>query len=81
MWRRDGKELFYKQGNDVMAVPMHLTERSLESGKPQKLFEVPAPNRFQVSRDGQRFLIALPVEGSLQSPLTVDTDWPASLVK
>jgi hypothetical protein len=37
---------------------------------------------FQVSRDGQRFLIALPVEGAAAaSPLTVDTDWRAGISK
>ena len=83
IWRRDGKELFYRQGNQLMAVPMRLSELSVESGNPQALFEVPPGNtRFQVSRDGQRFLIALPVEGtSTSTPLTVDTDWRAELAK
>jgi Tol biopolymer transport system component len=83
IWRRDGKELFYRQGNQLMAVPMRLSELSVESGNPQELFEVPPGNtRFQVSRDGQRFLIALPVEGtSTSTPLTVDTDWRAELAK
>ncbi|HEY6342466.1 MAG TPA: hypothetical protein VIY49_13305, partial [Bryobacteraceae bacterium] len=75
VWRRDGKELFYSQGTKIMAVPMRLTETSVDSGKPQFLFDV-GESRFQVSRDGQRFLFALPVEGSAASaPLTVDTDW------
>ncbi len=75
VWRRDGKELFYSQGTRIMAVPIHLTETGVESGKPQFLFDV-GEARFQVSRDGQRFLIALPVEGSaMTSPITVDTDW------
>jgi eukaryotic-like serine/threonine-protein kinase len=75
VWRRDGKELFYSQGTKIMAVPMHLTETSVENGKPQFLFDV-GESRFQVSRDGQRFLFALPVEGSAATaPFTVDTDW------
>ena len=37
---------------------------------------------FSGPRDGQRFLIALPVEGASSSaPLTVDTDWRAGLGK
>jgi eukaryotic-like serine/threonine-protein kinase len=76
VWRRDGKELFFRQGTKIMATSIHLTETSVESDKPQVLFEVPADTRFQVSRDGQRFLIALPVKGvSAASALTVDTDW------
>jgi Tol biopolymer transport system component len=50
---RDGKELFFTQGTKIMAAPIRLTETSVESGKPQALFEVPAGTRFQVSRDGQ----------------------------
>jgi Tol biopolymer transport system component len=83
IWRRDGKELFYRQGNKLMAVPIRLTEKSVEIGSPQALFEVaPGNTRFQVSRDGQRFLVALTVEGtSASTPLTVDTDWRIGLVK
>jgi len=82
VWRRDGKELFYVEGTRLTAVPTHLTETTFERGKPQALFEVGTLNRFQVSRDGQRFLMALPVEGSPDSaPLTVDTDWRARLRK
>ena len=80
IWRRDGKELFYVEGTKMTAVPTRLTETTFESGKPQALFEVGNFNRFQVSRDGQRFLMALPVENSPGSaPLTVDTDWRARL--
>jgi hypothetical protein len=65
-----------------MAAPIRLTETSVESGKPQALFEVLADTHFQVSRDGQRFLIALPVAGAAAAPpLTVDTDWRAGASK
>lgn len=80
IWRRDGKELFYRQGGTIVSVPIHLTETDVEIGKPQSLFTVPPFTRFQVSRDGQRFLIALPVEGtSSSSSITIDTDWQAVL--
>lgn len=80
IWRRDGKELFYRQGTWIMAVPIRLTANSVESGTPQKLFEVHPATRFQVSRDGKRFLIALPSNGgSLVGPITIDTDWRARL--
>jgi Tol biopolymer transport system component len=83
VWRRDGKELFFAQGTKIMAAPIRLTKTSVESGKPQALFEVSAASaRFQVSRDGQRFLIAMPVEGAAAAaPLTVDTDWRAGVLK
>jgi Tol biopolymer transport system component len=82
IWRRDGKELFYRQGTKVMAVAIRLTETSVESGQPQVLFEGPSPlARYQASRDGQRFLIGLPVEDAADRPITVDTDWRAGLAK
>jgi DNA-binding winged helix-turn-helix (wHTH) protein/Tol biopolymer transport system component len=78
IWRRDGREIFYRQGTKLMAMPIRLTERSVETGKPLPLFEISGRTRFQVSRDGQRFLIALPAEGApLSTPLTVHTDWQA----
>ena len=79
IWRRDGKELFYCQGPRIMAVPIRLKETSVENGEPRALFDVPRGTRFQVSRDGQRFLIALPADSS--AGLTVDTDWRAGLGK
>ena len=83
LWQHDGKELFYRQGTKLMAVPIRLAEKSVEIGKPQALFDVPPSTRFQVSRDGQRFLIAMPEEGGEAGapPLTVDTDWRAGLKK
>jgi serine/threonine protein kinase/Tol biopolymer transport system component len=79
IWRRDGKELFYVNGTKLMAVPIHLTDTAVEAGKPQVLFDVPLNTRFQVSRDGERFLIAMPSE--VPPPLWVDTDWRAGLAK
>jgi len=64
-----------------MAVPMRVTDNSVEAGKAEALFDVPAGTRFQVSRDRQRFLIAVPAEGAAAvAPLTVDTDWPAGIL-
>ena len=80
-WRRDGKELFYRQETKIMAVPVRLTESSVEAGRPQPLFDVPAGTRFQVSRDGQRFLVAVPAEASGPARIEIDTDWQAVLRK
>jgi Tol biopolymer transport system component/tRNA A-37 threonylcarbamoyl transferase component Bud32 len=80
IWRRDGKELFYRQDTKLMAVPVTLGATTVEVGKPQPLFDVPMFTRFQVSRDGQRFLIAMPLE-TAPTPITVDTDWRAALTK
>jgi Tol biopolymer transport system component len=64
-WRRDGKQ-FYYLANDrgFMAVEIS-TNPALEFGKPKLLFHpapgiVVAPGTTNVSRDGERFLIAAP---------------------
>jgi len=81
-WRRDGKELFYRQGNKMMAVPIRLTATSVEASKPQVLFESNDDLRFEVSHDGQRFLLSFPIEGQTAfTPITVDTNWQAGQAK
>ncbi|MBV9399608.1 MAG: PD40 domain-containing protein [Bryobacterales bacterium] len=64
-WRRDGKELYYL-GSDrsIMAVSVS-TSPELEIGKPKVLFHPPeeiavSPGSSSVSRDGERFVIAVP---------------------
>jgi Tol biopolymer transport system component len=64
-WRHDGKEIFYISANGMMtAVPVS-TESGFSTGSPQQLFPVHsrAPisstdfYSYDVTRDGQRFLI------------------------
>ena len=83
VWRRDGKELFYSWDNTLMSVPINENGGLVDFGVPQKLFEFQgAADRYQVSRDGKRFLIAVPAADSFdRTPLIVDTDWRARLTK
>ena len=68
VWSRDGQELFYRNGNRMMAVKIATAPRFTAS-MPQTLFEsaflsdTPASGSrtYDVSLDGQRFLM---VEGS-----------------
>jgi Tol biopolymer transport system component len=56
VWRRDGRELFYRSGNKVMAVQMQLGPE-LVIGKPRMLFEGDFDSDFDVTGDGQRFVM------------------------
>ena len=65
-WRPDGKELFYiDPDNRLMAVPVDFSTRPLSIGTPMPLFRVqwgqlphqPGMWTYNVSRDGQRFLV------------------------
>ena len=67
-WRADGKELFYVQGRHLMAVSVAAAP-SLKLGAPEALFSsegLPSTagqrTRYDVSRDGQRFVLAEPAE-------------------
>ena len=88
-WRRDGKELFYlsSDGRTVMAVPMQ-QKPTLKAGIPAPLFtlqtETSHPRRarnaaFDVTPDGQRFLLAVPVSEPATSRITVVLNWQAAL--
>jgi eukaryotic-like serine/threonine-protein kinase len=75
-WSRNGKELFYRSGNKMMAVDI-ATQTGFAAAKPRQLFEGrymvtstgwARPN-YDVSPDGQRFLMLKPVEPE-QAPVT-----------
>ena len=62
-WSRDGAELFYVQGQDLMSVRVSTTG-DLNPSRPSRLFSWPGlaagsldNASFDVSRDGRRFLV------------------------
>jgi len=60
MWSREGSELFFRQGNKMMAVAVR-TAPTFTADKPRLLFEGPyvtdSSANYDVSLDGQRFLM------------------------
>ncbi len=81
VWRGDGKELFYiSPDGEVMAADVR-ADPALEIGKPRVLFAthilplVEARNNYDVTADGQRFLVnsRRPEDASL--PITVLSPW------
>jgi serine/threonine-protein kinase len=74
LWARNGKQLFYRWGNQVWVVDVR-TENGFSAGKPRLLFEHPGlhgnyPLRdYDLSLDGQRFLMVR-LEDRKPSPLT-----------
>jgi len=61
-WNPNGRELFYRSGNKMMVVDV-TSQTSFDASKPRMLFEgrfLPTPAtspNYDVSRDGQRFLM------------------------
>jgi serine/threonine protein kinase len=87
-WRRDGRELYYiAPGGKMMAVAVKSTAETLERETPRQLFEVHLPIGFStnytydVTADGQRFLIVERTDGENGDLLTLVTNWPAALRK
>ena len=87
-WRSDGKELFYlAPDGKIMATPVTIGA-NFDVGSPVALFQanpremVATSERFayDVSKDGQRFLINTQLKSAL-TPMSVVMDWTASLNK
>jgi eukaryotic-like serine/threonine-protein kinase len=88
-WRSDGKELFYLSADSkLMAAPV-TTGSNFDLGRPITLFQasprqpISLNDRFvyDVSRDGQRFLINTPVKQVETTPMSIILNWPAKLNK
>jgi len=83
-WRADGKELFYMTySGQVMAAAARPSGATFEFDPARLLFQTrPLPktwNLFDVSGDGQRFIVNEPLEGSNSAGITVLTNWIGKL--
>ena len=85
-WRGDGGELYYLSlDGKMMAVAVQTRGGHFQAATPQVLFETPAESSsnivwdYDVTRDGQRFIVAEPVAGGQTRPLTVLLNWQAGL--
>jgi eukaryotic-like serine/threonine-protein kinase len=83
-WRRDGRELFYlAPDGGVMAVPITSTPE-LKLGVARRLFSLAVVSGsttqpYDVAPDGNRFLVTEVIREETYSPITVVTNWIASL--
>jgi serine/threonine protein kinase len=89
-WRGDGKELFYAaaDGRTMMVAPIESLS-PFRAGAPKRLFTLAVGSAatrdrvrntdYDVSPDGQRFLISVPVGQAASSQTTIVLNWPATL--
>ena len=85
-WPRTGHELFFRNGDEMMGVDVTTTP-TLKAGAPRRLFEsatVPSDAfyaNYDVTADGQRFLMIKPVEPSKARAQIIDVvlNWPEEL--
>ena len=82
-WRSDGNEIFYELNGALMAAEVSIKSGSIEVGAIRSLgIPVTAPHyRYDVSANGQRFLVATPREQKAPAPLTLVQNWTALLKK
>src|SRR3981189_2097401 len=88
-WRQDGKELFYLSAEGKMMAVAVTTGASFEGGSPVALFQThrrqPVSSldvfSYDVSGDGQRFLIATKVDEANAAPLSILLNWASEMEK
>ncbi|HET9184266.1 MAG TPA: hypothetical protein VFP59_19260 [Candidatus Angelobacter sp.] len=88
-WRRDSKEIFYlSPDHQIMAAQVTDEGTRLSVGKVKSLFRAniaaiapTAAGDFDISPDGQKFVVVTPVEQKDSQPVTLVTNWPALLKK
>jgi Tol biopolymer transport system component len=88
-WRQDGKELFYLSAEGKMMAVAVTASNSFVTGSPVALFQthrrqpISAQDVFSydVSGDGQRFLIATKVDEANSAPLSVLLNWALEIEK
>ena len=82
LWNPNGRELFYRNRNRVMAVPV-TTQPAFSAGRPSMLFEgeylaspFPATGvTYDVTRDGQRFLMVKDTPQASDIRINVVANW------
>ena len=82
VWRRNGKEIYYREGLRVMAVQVKVRGNSLELSPPTALFELAAGNLngryYDVAPDGRFLANTSPLTTKAQN-LSLVVNWPARL--
>ena len=86
-WNRNGKELFYRNGNKMMVVHATTTSATFMADRPRVLFQWPSPGTipirsYDLSQDGRRFLMVRfndEATGSAPVQMTLILNWSEEL--
>ena len=87
VWRADGKEIFYVALDGMMmAVPVESGKNLFRPGAPKPLFQTrldldPNLRQYDLTADGQRFLLNQRLPDNPEAPITVVFNWPRLLQK
>ena len=86
-WRRDGRALYYlSPDNTIMAAEIEFKASTIEVSNVHRLFDVPLIVQlilpgYDVSADGNRFIVNVQSETQNQTPLSLVVNWDAALKK
>jgi Tol biopolymer transport system component len=84
IWRRDGKEIYYREGITLMAVEANTKASPVGFSSPKGLFELAAGNLngryYDVAPDGRFLTNTSPLKAKAQS-FSLLLNWPARLKK
>jgi eukaryotic-like serine/threonine-protein kinase len=82
-WQRDGKELFYLAADGMLMSVEVKSGPTFEASAPRALFALRSINddggSYEVTGDGQRFLVVTSLVEAHAAPLTVVLNWTAEL--
>ena len=81
-WRKDGKEIFYSSPRRLMAASVTLTKTSVKVGEERELIDSGQTlTGYDVSPDGQRFVLRLRRGQAAFGPMTVVQNWESVLTR
>jgi Tol biopolymer transport system component len=84
VWRRDGKEIYYREGLRIMAVEVNTKASPVEFSSPKALFELASGNLngryYDVAPDGRFLANTSPLTPRAQS-FSLLINWPGRLKK
>ena len=82
-WRGDGQEIFYiADDQTLVSTEVHESERDFRVLSSKPLFQLQLPGNvgfYDVTRDGQRFLVNTRSHQEQSVPLTIVTNWSSEL--
>ena len=82
MWSNDGRELYYMNGQSLMATAVRVEDTKIIAGVPTVLFSGPfdttQDNNYDVSADGHFIMVEAAPEATLHA-LQVVLNWSADL--
>jgi Tol biopolymer transport system component len=84
VWAASGRELFFRVGRRMMAVPLAFDGTSVRIGSPQTIFEGDYPEwsgaNYDVSADGKQFIIVRTASASART-LSARLNWTTELAR